>query len=260
MAVSEAAGTGWLSTALAYVPVGFAHILPLGLDHILFVLALFFMTPNVGPLILQITIFTLAHSVTLALGAFGIVSIPGSIVEPIIAASIVFVAAENMFARRVTGWRIGVIFLFGLLHGLGFASVLNEFGLPDGQFGAALVGFNVGVEIGQIAIIAAMFLVVWVALRVDALDYSERTGQVFYGVLALALVALSFLALEGNALAGFEVSAPLFLLPLAGLSLLCLLAATNVDKLGAYRTYVAIPASAAIGLVGAYWFLERVFL
>ena len=124
MAVSEAAGTGWLSTALAYVPVGFAHILPLGLDHILFVLALFFMTPNVGPLILQITIFTLAHSVTLALGAFGIVSIPGSIVEPVIAASIVFVAAENMFARRVTGWRIGVIFLFGLLHGLGFASVL----------------------------------------------------------------------------------------------------------------------------------------
>lgn len=143
-----------------YIPVGFDHILPKGLDHILFVLGLFFFSTALRPLILQVTAFTLAHTVTLALGALGIVTIPGSIVEPIIAASIVYVAIENVFATKLNPWRPAIIFLFGLLHGLGFASVLGEFGLPPGQFVAALIGFNVGVELGQLTVIALTFLAV----------------------------------------------------------------------------------------------------
>ena len=153
--------TGWQVFA-AYIPVGFDHILPKGLDHILFVLGLFFLSTQLGPLLWQVSAFTLAHTVTLALGALGHISVPGSIVEPLIAASIVYVAVENTFSRGLTPWRPAVVFGFGLLHGLGFASVLGEFGLPEAQFVPALLGFNVGVELGQLAVIAmaatALFL------------------------------------------------------------------------------------------------------
>lgn len=141
-----------------YLPVGFTHILPKGLDHILFVLGLFFLSPRVKPLLLQVSLFTVAHTITLALGALGMVNVNPAIVEPLIALSIVFVAVENIFARKLHTWRSFVIFGFGLLHGLGFASVLGEFGLPANQFLPALIGFNVGVELGQLAVIAAAYL------------------------------------------------------------------------------------------------------
>ncbi|MFY0310821.1 HupE/UreJ family protein [Leisingera sp. D0M16] len=143
---------------MEYIPVGFTHILPKGLDHILFVLGLFFLSPRVKPLLLQVSIFTVAHTITLALGALGMVSVNPAIVEPLIALSIVFVAVENIFARKLHSWRTFVIFGFGLLHGLGFATVLGEFGLPPSQFLPALIGFNVGVELGQLAVIAAAYL------------------------------------------------------------------------------------------------------
>ncbi len=187
---------GFGSVFIEYIPVGFDHILPKGLDHILFVLGLFFFSTALRPLLVQVTSFTLAHTVTLALGALGIVTIPGSIVEPIIAASIVYVAVENIFTRKMNPWRPAIIFVFGLLHGLGFASVLGEFGLPAGQFVAALIGFNVGVEFGQLTVIALAFLAV-----------------------------------------GFWFGGKEW-----------------------YRARIAIPASIAIALVGAYWFVERVFL
>ncbi len=145
----------------SYIPVGFDHILPKGLDHILFVLGLFFLSTRWGPLLWQVSAFTLAHTVTLALGALGWVNIPGSIVEPLIAASIVYVAVENLFQRGLTRWRPFIIFGFGLLHGLGFASVLGEFGLPDAQFIPALIGFNVGVELGQLTVIALAAIVLF---------------------------------------------------------------------------------------------------
>lgn len=158
--------TGWQAFA-EYVPVGFDHILPKGLDHILFVLGLFFLSTHWRPLMWQVSAFTLAHTVTLALGALGWVSIPGSIVEPLIAASIVYVAVEDIVSGRLSRWRPVVIFGFGLLHGLGFASVLGEFGLPEAQFVPALLGFNVGVEIGQLTVIALAFLAVglWFARK-----------------------------------------------------------------------------------------------
>lgn len=155
--------TGW-GTFFGYIPVGFDHILPKGLDHILFVLGLFFLSMHLRPLIWQVSAFTLAHTVTLALGALGLVTVPGSIVEPLIAASIVYVAVENIFARGLSRWRPAVIFGFGLLHGLGFASVLGEFGLPQDQFVPALLGFNIGVEVGQLTVIAIAFMLLWVAV------------------------------------------------------------------------------------------------
>lgn len=149
--------TGW-AAFVDYIPVGFDHILPKGLDHILFVLGLFFLSVRLGPLLWQVSAFTLAHTVTLALGALGVVSISPAIVEPLIAASIVFVAVENVFARGLNRWRPVIVFGFGLLHGLGFASVLGEYGLPDGAFLPALIGFNIGVELGQLTVIALMAL------------------------------------------------------------------------------------------------------
>lgn len=163
----------------AYIPVGFDHILPKGLDHILFVLGLFFLSTRWGPLLWQVSAFTLAHTVTLALGALGWVSIPGSIVEPLIAASIVYVAVENLFQRGLTKWRPFIIFGFGLLHGLGFASVLGEFGLPDDQFIPALIGFNVGVEVGQLTVIALAALLLMGCVRLaKGSDLNEAEAPV----------------------------------------------------------------------------------
>ena len=148
-----------------YLGVGFEHILPLGLDHILFVIGLFLLQPRMRPLLWQVTAFTLAHSVTLALGALDVVRVPGSIVEPLIALSIVYVCVENIVSSKLHAWRPLVIFAFGLLHGLGFASVFEEYGIPEGQFLPALAAFNIGVEIGQLTVIAACFLAVGLWFR-----------------------------------------------------------------------------------------------
>lgn len=148
---------------MRYVVSGFDHIIRKGLDHILFVLGLFFYALAWRPMLWQVTAFTAAHTVTLALATLGIVNIPDDmmwLVETIIAASIVYVAVENIWAgnRRDIGWgRIAIVFGFGLLHGLGFASVLGEFGLGQ-HFLASLISFNVGVEIGQLTVIAVAFL------------------------------------------------------------------------------------------------------
>lgn len=177
-----------------YVKSGFVHILPLGLDHILFVLALFLSTTAFSKLFWQITAFTLAHSVTLALSSLGIISLSGDIVEPLIALSIVWMAIDNIRYEEAKKHRLYVIVLFGLLHGMGFASVLGEFGLPQDAFLTALFSFNIGVEIGQLA------------------------------VLLMATVLFYFWS-----------------------------------KKPSYRMFVQLPLSAIIGVVGSYWFIERVF-
>jgi len=143
-----------------YLVLGFEHILPKGLDHILFVLGLYLLSTRLRPLLWQITAFTVAHSVTLALSMTDIASLSSRIVEPLIAVSITYVAVENMCVRELKPWRPAVVFAFGLLHGMGFAGVLRDLGMPQGQFAAALVGFNVGVECGQLAVVTTAFLVV----------------------------------------------------------------------------------------------------
>jgi hypothetical protein len=151
---------GALATFFRYIPIGFDHIVPKGLDHILFILGLFLFNLQLRPLLLQVSAFTAAHTITLAAAATGIVTVPPAIVEPAIAASIVYIAIENIIAKGASQFRLSVVFLFGLLHGLGFASVLQEFGLPEGSFLAGLLGFNLGVEFGQIAVVASAFLLV----------------------------------------------------------------------------------------------------
>jgi hypothetical protein len=179
-----------------YLEIGFTHILPKGLDHILFVVGLFLLSTRLHALLWQITSFTLAHSVTLALGVFDVVQISPSIVEPLIAASIVYVCIENVVSEKLQRWRPAVVFGFGLLHGLGFAGVLTEIGLQPGHYIAGLVAFNVGVELGQLTVIAGCFLAVGLWFR-------------------------------------------------------------NKPY---YRKAITIPASVAIAMIGAYWFVERTFL
>ena len=143
-----------------YTLLGFKHIIPKGLDHILFVLALFLLSPKLSPLILQVSIFTLAHTITLFLGALKIIIIPAIITEPIIALSICFIAVENTFTENIRRTRPYIIFIFGLLHGLGFAGVLNEIGISKNLFVVSLISFNVGVELGQISIIILSYILI----------------------------------------------------------------------------------------------------
>ena len=193
---SGSAQQPWLTAFINYIGLGFEHIVPKGLDHILFVLGLFFFSLNLRPLLYQVTAFTIAHTVTLALAILGFVQIPANIVEPLIAASIVYVAVENILVTDFRPWRTAVVFGFGLLHGLGFAAVLGDIGLDPGRFVTGLIGFNIGVELGQLTVIAGAFLAV----------------GLWFG------------------------------------------------KSRWYRQAIAMPASAAIALIGAYWFLQRTIL
>jgi hypothetical protein len=186
----------WAAAFLDYIVIGFEHIVPKGLDHILFVLGLFFFSLKLRPLLYQVSAFTVAHTVSLALAILGYVQISAAIVEPLIAASIVYVAVENILMTRYRPWRTAVVFGFGLLHGLGFASVLGDIGLNPARFITGLIGFNIGVELGQLTVIVAAFFSV---------------GYWF-------------------------------------------------GKADWYRSVIAVPASTAIAIIGAYWFIERVFL
>lgn len=189
------AAMSWSEKFWLYTKAGFEHILPKGLDHILFVLGLFLSSLLFVSLLWQVTAFTLAHSITLGLAALGFVSAPGSIVEPLIALSIVWIAIENCVFKQTARWRPLVVFAFGLLHGLGFAAVLSEYGLPKNDLVPSLLAFNIGVELGQLTVILMAF----------ALTYFIR------------------------------------------------------DKID-YRKWIQIPASLFIGLVGAWWFIERTLL
>lgn len=143
-----------------YLRLGFLHIVPRGLDHVLFVLGLFLLGAQLRPLVWQISAFTVAHATTLSLAVFDVVSLPAGVVEPLIALSIVYVAVENLLTRRVTPWRQMIVFGFGLLHGLGFAGVLQELGLPGQERVLGLISFNVGIEAGQLLVIGAALLAV----------------------------------------------------------------------------------------------------
>ena len=143
-----------------FIVIGFSHILPKGLDHILFVVGIFLLSTKLRPILTQVTAFTVAHTLTLGLGTLGYVNIPPMIVEPLIAASIVYVAVENIARPTLSPWRPIVVFCFGLLHGLGFAGILKEFGIPEGDFLVGLLSFNVGVELGQLTIIGICFATV----------------------------------------------------------------------------------------------------
>lgn len=178
----------WQEVAMTYGALGIEHIL-LGIDHLLFVLALLLIVSGWKKLLATITAFTLAHSVTLALATLGMVNVPQSPVEAVIALSILFVAIE------IVRWREGkqsltrrkpwlVAFLFGLLHGLGFAGALSEIGLPEHAIPLALLFFNVGVELGQLLFIGVMLLVCRILRRIPAPEWAWRIPVYSVGAMA----------------------------------------------------------------------------
>jgi hydrogenase/urease accessory protein HupE len=184
LAISAPAPSVW-ATMQRYLVTGIEHIF-LGYDHIAFLVAIVLWARRLWPVIKIVTAFTIAHSITLSLAALHIVVIPSTIVEPAIAASIMFVAVENFFSRNIDGrWR--VTFAFGLIHGFGFAGALQEFGLPANAIVPALAAFNIGVEIGQVAIVS---IVVPALILLDRLLAADRTKPVRAASLVYALSAL----------------------------------------------------------------------
>ena len=143
-----------------YFKLGVHHIVPDGFDHILFVISLCLLNTKFKTILWQASAFTVAHTITLALSIKGIINLPAEIVEPLIALSIMFVAIENILLSELKAWRVAIVFMFGLVHGMGFARALNEIGLPRNKFFTSILSFNAGVEIGQIIVITLMFLLV----------------------------------------------------------------------------------------------------
>jgi hydrogenase/urease accessory protein HupE len=148
-----------MEVAWRYTKLGYRHIMPEGTDHMLFVLGLFLLSPRIKSVLWQITAFTIAHSITLTLATLHLVTISSRIVEPTIALTIAFIGIENLVVKKVHPWRPVVAFIFGLVHGLGFASGLMEIGLPTGQLATGLIAFNVGVEGGHLTVLLAAYLV-----------------------------------------------------------------------------------------------------
>jgi hypothetical protein len=150
----------WPSQLALYLRLGFHHIVPEGTDHILFVLGLFFLGITWRKLLSQTTVFTIAHATTLFLSMYGIFRLSSRYVEPAIALSISFIAIENIFRPKLGPGRLAIVFGFGLIHGLGFASSLRDVPFPKKDFVIALLGFNFGVDFGQLFVIALAFLAV----------------------------------------------------------------------------------------------------
>jgi hydrogenase/urease accessory protein HupE len=149
-----------VQTAWRYLTLGYTHILPNGLDHMLFVLGIYLLSGRARSVLWQVSAFTVAHSITLGLSMYGVVTASPRIVEPMIALSIAYVAIENIFLSELKSWRVALVFAFGLLHGMGFAGALKELGLPRSEFVTALLTFNAGVEAGQLTVIAVAFILV----------------------------------------------------------------------------------------------------
>lgn len=168
-------------SASSFFPLGVEHIAT-GYDHLLFLLALILCGGNLKSLVKIITAFTLAHSITLGAAALGLVSLPSVLVEAVIALSIAYVAFENLFPRFAISRRWTISFLFGLVHGFGFSSVLQEIGLPKDSLVWALLNFNLGVEAGQlVAVLITLPALLWLRKQ----SYAGRVIQILSGIVML---------------------------------------------------------------------------
>ena len=174
------------TSLFGWIVAGFKHILPLGLDHICFILGLFLLQPKMKPLLWQTSAFTLAHSITLALVVMGLISVPSSVVEPMIALSIAYVGIENLWTKKLHSWRVALVFGLGLLHGMGFASVMKELKIPEGQVLKPLIGFNLGVEAGQVTVLATAFLATfWLIKNPGAWNLVRKVASAMIGAVGL---------------------------------------------------------------------------
>src|SRR5262245_17137443 len=193
---SDAASEGGAThTLVSYFAIGIEHIL-LGFDHELFIVALILPGGSLLSLAAMVTAFTVAHSLTLALAVLNILTLPTQIVEPVIALSIAYVAFENLTGRPALSRRWAVSFIFGLVHGFGFAGALAEVGLPASGLVSALVGFNLGVEAGQMLIVAVLLpLLIWL----QRFAWEPRLAKISStAIMALGLALLADRTLIGN--------------------------------------------------------------
>jgi hydrogenase/urease accessory protein HupE len=161
--VAKAATPSKTAQSESWIYSGYRNVIPLGLDHLLFIFGLFLLAPRWKPLLKQSLLFTTAHTITLALAIFGIISLPPLLIEILIAASIAWIGIENLLMKELKPSRLILAFGFGLLHGMGFASVLREKlgDLSGKEITLPLVSFNVGVELAQITVLAVSFLILW---------------------------------------------------------------------------------------------------
>ena len=195
IASDAASESGVVNTFVSYLAIGIEHIL-LGFDHVLFIVALILPGGRLLSLAAIVTAFTLAHSLTLALSVLNILTLPTQIVEPVIALSIAYVAFENVIGKRALSRRWAVSFIFGLVHGFGFAGALTEVGLPKSGLLSALVGFNLGVEAGQMLIVAVLLpLLIWL----QRFAWEPRLAKISStAIMALGLALLADRTLIGN--------------------------------------------------------------
>lgn len=145
-----------MQTILQFIGIGFDHVIPLGFDHILFIIGMALSSLLWQRLLLLVSTFTIAHTLTLGLAMLGVIEISGRIIEPIIAFSIAFVALENLLPSQSIKRKSIIVFLFGLIHGLGFASMLKSFEMTDDNFLTTLISFNIGVELAQVVIVLSV--------------------------------------------------------------------------------------------------------
>ncbi len=161
------------STALQYLSIGFTHVVPYGFDHLLFILSIFFLNSNLKSKAIQCSVFTLAHCLSLGLVVSGLIFPNNNYIEPLIAFSILFISIENIIQTKVNPHRLLILFGFGLIHGMGFATALKEIGIPKDLFFTSLLSFNIGVELGQITVLLAVYFLIskWFAHKTW---YKER--------------------------------------------------------------------------------------
>ena len=182
----------WFENVGTFIEFGFRHIVPDGPDHMLFVAALFLNARGWGSLLVQVTTFTLAHTLTLGLAATGLVDAPGNLVEPMIALSIAVLAAEAIFFSRPNAWRLPVIFAFGLFHGLGFGSQMKVF-LENADMSAGLVGVTIGVEAGHLCVLITTAVIAFGAqIALKAAGHADAYRRAFVIPVAglIALIGL----------------------------------------------------------------------
>ena len=184
---ADEGGGGTRGTLVAYFYQGIEHIL-LGYDHLLFVVALMLPGGSIVSLLGIVTAFTVAHSITLALSVLGIFTLPGWVVEPVIALSIAYVAFENLYMRKSLSRRWGISFAFGLVHGFGFAGALAEVGLPAEGLASALIGFNLGVEAGQAMVVAIVLPLLMTLRRFSWQPRAVQLASIVIMAVALGLV------------------------------------------------------------------------
>ncbi len=181
-----------------YLGLGFTHVLPLGFDHMLFILTIFLLNTHLKSVVWQCTVFTIAHSLTLGLSSAGLIVPPFAWVEALIAFSIVVAAIENILHSELSRWRLVLIFVFGLIHGMGFATALSEIGLPNQHFFSALLAFNVGVELGQLAVV----LIAWYGFAKWMCHKPWYSTRVVYPISALIACIALYWTIERLGLVG----------------------------------------------------------